>query len=151
MTTVRNPVQNQSRKENYHSDKGAFVICVFHARGHFFHTCTQSKACSKCKGRHSELICDTFFSPPQQKRRTQMLGALRNKNLRVSRKLFHALIHLKTRSCWKPVERYYLFCLSWSNSSAILSFRPISAAIYLLIQWNPRRLPVKAVQRKQNQ
>ncbi|GFR21120.1 DUF1758 domain-containing protein [Trichonephila clavata] len=41
MAAVRNSVQNESRKENYHSEKGEIVICVFHEATFFAHARSQ--------------------------------------------------------------------------------------------------------------
>ncbi|GFX63391.1 uncharacterized protein TNCV_3619941 [Trichonephila clavipes] len=40
---------------------GICYLCL--TRGHIFRACKKARVCANCKGRHSELICDTSFIP----------------------------------------------------------------------------------------
>ncbi|GFX27796.1 DUF1758 domain-containing protein [Trichonephila clavipes] len=40
---------------------GICYLCL--TRGHIFRACKKARVCVNCKGRHSELICDTSFIP----------------------------------------------------------------------------------------
>ncbi|GFX77312.1 uncharacterized protein TNCV_5064401 [Trichonephila clavipes] len=40
---------------------GICYLCL--TRGHIFRACKKARVCVNCKGRHSELICDTFLIP----------------------------------------------------------------------------------------